>query len=123
MITDPNVKSHVYKYQKYLKIRILHEREAKLKIKEDLQKENKKNEAREHATISATALAAQPMNKGKGILDGPSSPHVSSLENTLQKGAEFKRNLEKINFQLQTHTEMAETHSKKQETQVSSEQT
>ena len=39
-ITYPNVKSHVYKYQKDLKIRILHEREAKLKIKEDLQKEN-----------------------------------------------------------------------------------
>ena len=35
-MTNTNVKSHVYMYQKDLKIRILHEMEAKLKIKEDL---------------------------------------------------------------------------------------
>ena len=35
-ITNPDTKSHLYKYQKDLKIRILHEREDKLEIKKNI---------------------------------------------------------------------------------------
>ena len=45
------------------------------------------------------------------------------MEDTLQKGVEFKRILEKISSQLQTHTDTAGTWLKKQKVQVSSEQT
>ena len=43
------------------------------------------------------------------------------MEDTLQKGAEFKKNLERIGSQLQTHTEIIKPQSKKQKTQLSSE--
>ena len=45
------------------------------------------------------------------------------MEDTLQIGVEFKRILEKISSQLQTHIDTAGTHLKKQKVQVSSEQT
>ena len=44
------------------------------------------------------------------------------MEDTLQKGVEFKKNNEKISSQFQTHTKMVESESKKQKTQLSSEQ-
>ena len=44
------------------------------------------------------------------------------MEDTLQKGAEFKKNIESISSQLQTHTEMVDSQSKKKNTQLSSEQ-
>ena len=96
-ITDPDTKSHLYKYQKGLKIRVLHERGDKLKIKQDLQKEKNEKEAREQEASSISILASQTKDKGKGILDGPPNNHLVSMEDTLQKWEEFKRNLEKIN--------------------------
>ena len=45
------------------------------------------------------------------------------MEDTLQKGVEFNRDLLKINSQLQTHTYMAVTQLKKQKVQVSFEYT
>ena len=61
-------------------------------------------EVKEKATSSATALGTESKDKGKGILDGPSSLQPASMEDTMQKGAEFKKNLERISSQLQTHT-------------------
>ena len=58
-ITDPDTKSHLYKYQKDLKIRILREREDKLEIKKNIQKEKTKKEAIEHATSSISAFVLQ----------------------------------------------------------------
>ena len=46
-VSDSNTKSHLYKYYKDFKIIILHERGDKLKIKQDLQKEEIQKEARE----------------------------------------------------------------------------
>ena len=66
-------------------------------------------EAKEKATSFATTLATKSKDKGKGILDGPSSLQPASMEDTLQKGAEFKKNLEKISSQLRTHIEMIES--------------
>ena len=43
-IEDPEVKSHIYKYQKDIKDRTLHYRESKLKIEQDLQKKNMEKE-------------------------------------------------------------------------------
>ena len=45
------------------------------------------------------------------------------MEDALQKGEEFRRNLELISSQLQTHTNMAEIQPNKQNIQVSLEQT
>ena len=75
-IIDPDTKSHLYQYQKNLKIRNLLERGDKLKIKWNLQKEKTKEEARESVASSSATHAAQPKDKGKGILDGPSTPGI-----------------------------------------------
>ena len=112
-ITNPDTKSHLYQYQKDLKIRTLRERGDKLKIKQDLQKEKTEEEVREHATRSAVVLASQPKDKGKGVLEGPSSPSFTTMEDTLHKGVELKRNLEKIRSQLQTQEEMNEVQPKR----------
>ena len=77
-------------------------------------------EEKEKATRFSTALSIEFKDKGKGILDGPSSLHPTSMEDTLQKGAEFKKNLERINSHLQTDTKMVESQSKKKKTQLSS---
>ena len=44
------------------------------------------------------------------------------MEDTLNKGAEFMKNIERIGSQLQTHTNMDESQPTKQNTQLSSEQ-
>ena len=38
-INNPNTKSHLYKYQKDLKVRILRERQDKFELKKNIQKE------------------------------------------------------------------------------------
>ena len=44
------------------------------------------------------------------------------MEDTLQKGAEFKKNIERISSQLQTQKEMVESHPNKEKAQLSSKQ-
>ena len=73
-IEDPKVESHIYKYIKDIKDHTLHYRETKLKIEQDLQNQNMEKEAKEQATSFDAALATESKVKGKGILDGPSSP-------------------------------------------------
>ena len=85
-ITDPDMKLFLSKYQKDLKTRILGERGDKLKIKEDIQKEKTKQEAREDAASSVVSLVAQPKAKGKRVLQGSSSFCIGTMEDTLQKG-------------------------------------
>ena len=72
-IQDSQVKSRLYKYLKEIKDRTLHYKETKLKIQQDLQKQNMEKEAKEQASSSTAALATECKDKGKGILDGPSS--------------------------------------------------
>ena len=60
--------------------------------------------AKQKETIYVAALATQPKDKGKVFLEVPSIPQAASMEDTLQKGADFKKNLERISSQLQTHT-------------------
>ena len=62
-ITDPNIKSHLYKYQKDLKIRIPHEREDKLKIKQNIQKKKIEKEAREQVASLVSSLVSRPKDK------------------------------------------------------------
>ena len=45
------------------------------------------------------------------------------MEDTLQKGEKFKRNIELISSQLETQTKMAKTQPKRQNIEVSSEHT
>ena len=99
-IIDPNVKSRLYNYQKGIKTRTLHYKETKLKIEHGIEKHNTEKEAKEQAKILFYALATHPKDKGKGGLEGPSIPRVSLMEDTLQKGVEFKKNLERISSQL-----------------------
>ena len=70
-ITDPEIKSHLYMFQKDLKRINMREREDKLRIKQDLEKRKREEEVTEHAARFAVAFAAQPENKGKGVLEGP----------------------------------------------------
>ena len=86
-IEDPKVNYQLYKYQKETKDRTLHYRETKLKIEQDIKKQTIEKEEKEKETICGVALATQPKDKGKGVLEGPSIPHPASMEDTLQKGA------------------------------------
>ena len=88
-IIDPDTKSHLYQYQKDLKIRTLQERGDKLKIKQYLQKEKIEDEAREHAVSSVAVVAAQPKDKGKCVLEGPTSSFLCRMEDTVDKGVEL----------------------------------
>ena len=76
-ITDPNVKARLFKYQKYLNDLVLHYRQVKLTTKENLQRQNMENEAKEQATSSSSALSIQSKYKGKAILEGPARTHPS----------------------------------------------
>ena len=87
-ITDPETKLFLYKFQKDIKTRILGERGDKLKIKEDVQKEKKKEEAREDGGSSDVSFVAHPEDKGKHVLQGSSSFCVDTMEDTMQKGIE-----------------------------------
>ena len=113
-IIDPELKSHLYLFQKNLKRRTLREREDKLRIKEDLEKQKREEEAREHATRFVVVVPTQPKNKGKGVLEGPSSPSLTTIEDMSEKGAEPKRNFKKVGSQLQTETELTELNPKRQ---------
>ena len=84
-------------FQKDLKRRILGEREEKPRIKQDLEKQKREEEAREHATRSAAVVASQLKNKGKGVLEGSSSPSLTTIEDMSEKGAELKIIFEKVN--------------------------
>ena len=67
-IIDLEMKLIMYKYKKDLKTRIVGERGAKLKIKEDLQREKTEQEAREDGENYVVALVAQTKDKGKHVL-------------------------------------------------------
>ena len=86
-ITNPETNLFLYKCQKDLKTRILGERGDKLRIK-DLQKENTEEEAREDGASFVVAFVAQPKDKGKRFLQGPSNLCMDTMEDTLQKGPE-----------------------------------
>ena len=55
-ITDPDVKSHVFKYQKDLKDSTLHFIKVKLAIEENLQRKNIEKESQDQATSSFASL-------------------------------------------------------------------
>ena len=113
-ISDLETNSHLYKFQKDLKRRILWEREDKLEIKQDVEKEKREEEVREHAERSTAAVAAQPKDKGKGVLEVPSSPSLTTMEDMSEKGAELKRKFEKTGSQLQTQEELTKVDPKRQ---------
>ena len=102
--TDPDVKSHVFKYQKDLKESVLHFRKVKLAIEENLQRKNIEKEAKDKVVRFVAALSAQSKDKGKAILETPMRTQPSQMLETIHKGAEFKRYLENLSSQLQTWT-------------------
>ena len=44
---------------------------------------------REHVTRSIVVVVAQPKNKGKGILEGPSNPSLKKIEDMSKKEEEL----------------------------------
>ena len=58
-IVDPNVKAHIFKYQKVLKIYVLHFRQVKLVVEENIQKQNLKKEVKEKAPSSSSDLESK----------------------------------------------------------------
>ena len=99
-ISDPETKSHQYMYEKDLKRRILLERANKLELKQDLDKEKTEQEAREYLARSDVVATARSKDKGKSVLQGPSSPSLCKMEDTLEKGIELKINFEKLGSKL-----------------------
>ena len=80
---------HQHGYEKDLKRIILQERANKFELKQDLDKEKTEQEVREYLARSTVDVAAQPKEKGKGILQGPASPSLCRIEDTLDKGVEL----------------------------------
>ena len=99
-ISEPETKSHQYAYEKDLKRRIFLERANKLELKQDFDKEKIEQEAREYLARYAVAIATQSKEKGKGVLQGPSSPSLCKMEDTLEKGVELNINFEKLRLEL-----------------------
>ena len=107
-ITDSEVKSHVFKYQKSLKESTLHFRKLRFDAEEKFHRENMEREARPQATI-ASASASQSKDKGKAVIETPGNAHSSQEMEVLQRGEEFKQGLAKLSAHLQIHVEEAET--------------
>ena len=82
-ITNLERKLILYKYQKEVKTKIVGERGDKLKIKEDIEKEKTKQEAREDAASYVVAFVAQLKAKGKDVLQGSSSFCIGTMEDAL----------------------------------------
>ena len=112
-ITEPKINSHMYLFQNHLKKRTLREREDKLEIKQDLEKEKREEEMREHVARSVVDVVAQPKNKGRGVIESPWSPSLTIMEDMSEKGVEIKRNFEKVGSQLQTQEELTEVNPKR----------
>ena len=58
-ITDPKLKSHIFKYQKDLNIFVLHFREEKLIVEENIKRKNLEKDAKEQAASSFSTLATK----------------------------------------------------------------
>ena len=104
-ITDPEVKSHVFKYQKEIKETTLCKRRSKFEAEDKLDKENMEREAREarqQGTI-ASSLALQSKEKGKAAIETYGSGQYSQEMEVLQRGEAFKLGLVKLGYQLQTY--------------------
>ena len=99
-MSDPETKLHQYAYEKHLNRRILQERANKLALKQDLDKEKTEQEVREYSTRSAVAVATRSKDKGKGVLQSPSSPSLCRMEDMLEKGVELNINFEKMGSEL-----------------------
>ena len=99
-IVDPNVKAHIFQYHKDLKIYVLHFRQVKLTVDENLQRHNLEKEAKEQATSSSFALATKSKDKGKAVLEIHARTQPSLMIETLYKGAEFKKSIENLSSQL-----------------------
>ena len=55
------------------------ERENKLELKQDFDKEKIEQEAREYLARYVVVVAAQCKDKGKGVLQGPCSPSLFKM--------------------------------------------
>ena len=95
-ITDPNVKAHFFKYQKDLKSSMLHFRQVKLTVKENLQRQNLEKEAKVQEIICYSTLATKSKYKGEVVLESPIRNQPSLMIETLHKGEDFKKTLENI---------------------------
>ena len=70
-IADPNVKAHIFQYQKDLKISVLHFGQVKMTVEENIQRKNLEKEAKEKGAISSSALASKSKYKRKVVLESP----------------------------------------------------
>ena len=120
-ITNPEVKSHVFKYQKEIKESTLHFRKLKFEEEEKVVRENMDRETRQQATTTF-ASTSQSKDKGKIVIEAPGSAHSSQEMEALQRGEEFKQGLSKLSAQLRTHVQEVEPQPKKKKTQLVSQQ-
>ena len=70
-IADPNAKAHIFQYQKDLKIFMLHFRQVKLAVEENIQRKNSEKEDKEQVARYSSALASKSKEKGKDFLEIP----------------------------------------------------
>ena len=101
-ITDPEVKYHVFKYQKEIKETTLCKRRSIFEAEDKLDRENMEREARQQA-ITASALTLQLKEKGKAVIETHGGGQSLQEMEVLQRGEAFKLGLVKLGYQLQTY--------------------
>ena len=70
-----------------------------MELKQALDKEKIEQEAREYLARSDVVATARSKDKGKSVLQGPSSPSLCKMEDTLEKGVELNINFEKLRLE------------------------
>ena len=120
-INDPELKSHVFKYKKYMKQSTLNFRKLRFDVEEKVQRENMEREARQQVAAAYPSIS-QSKYKGKDVIETLRRAHSSQEMEALQRGEEFKQGLAKLTTQLRTQVQEDEPQPKKQKTQPVSQQ-
>ena len=84
-IVDPNFKARVFQYQKDLNIYVLHFKQVKLTLEENILRKNLEKEDKEQVTISSFSLSSKSKYKGKVVLEIPTRTQPSLMIKTFHK--------------------------------------
>ena len=84
-IVDPHVKAHILKYQKDMKICVIHFRKVRLTVQENMQWKNLEKDAKENSTSSSSALASKSKDNGNSVLESFARNQRSLMIVTLHK--------------------------------------
>ena len=101
-ITDPEVKSLVFKCQKEIKEITLCKRRLEFEAEDKLDREKMEREARQQVTTTSSSTL-QLKGKGNSVIETYGSGQSSQEMEVLQRGEAFKLGLVKLGYELHTY--------------------